>query len=131
MTLDSAREAYESLSGKASEVARQLSFGAIALIWIFRAGNERAFTLDRSLSRAALLVFLSLACDFLQYLTSATIWFVYFRCKEKQGIEPDDDFRANERLAWPGWVFFYLKSALILTAYAVFIIPFLWRKFGA
>jgi hypothetical protein len=70
-------------------------------------------------------------CDYLQYAVSASIWFLYFRHKENQGIKDDTDFKAPPKLNWPGWVFFYVKSALILIAYGWYIIPFLLRKFPA
>lgn len=74
---------------------------------------------------------LALFFDFLQYLTSALIWFFYFRRKEKQDIPRTEDFEAPERLNWPGWTFSCLKAAMILIAYLGFIIPFLLKKFLA
>lgn len=131
MTLGDAKSAYEELSGKASDIVRQLSFGGIALIWLFRLGTEKQFTLDQTMLRAALFIILALFFDFLQYLTSALIWFLYFRRKEKQDIPKTENFEAPEQLNWAGWTFFCLKAAMILVAYMGFIIPFLLRKFTA
>lgn len=130
MTLDDTKKAYEDLTGKASDIVRQLSLGGIALIWLFRLGTDKAFTLEISLLRAALFIFLALTFDFLQYLVSASIWFWFFRKKEKECIQPDVQFEAPVYLPWPGWVLFFLKSAMLLIAYAGFIVPFLLRKFA-
>jgi hypothetical protein len=117
MKIGEVKAAYEALSGKASDIVRQLSLGGIALLWLFRIGTERIFTLDQ--------------LDFLQYLIATTTWFVYFRYKEKQKIGENDTFLAPTQLNWAGWCLFYLKSTSILIAYAGFIIPFLMQKFVA
>lgn len=84
MTLRDAKSAYEEHSGKASDIVRQLSFGGIALIWLFRLGTEKQFTLDQAMLRAALFIFLALFFDFLQYLASALMVFV-FSAQRKAG----------------------------------------------
>jgi hypothetical protein len=131
MKIGEVKAAYEALSGKASDIVRQLSLGGIALLWLFRIGTERIFTLDQHLLRAAFFIFLALILDFLQYLIATTTWFVYFRYKEKQKIGENDTFLAPTQLNWAGWCLFYLKSTSILIAYAGFIIPFLMQKFVA
>jgi hypothetical protein len=131
MQLSDARSAYEALSGKASDIVRQLSLAGIALVWLFRAGSDRAPVIDQSLLQAALFIFLALFFDFLQYLVGTVIWFLYFRHKEKSGTSEQDEFLAPEQLAWPTWALFYLKSAMMIVAYAAYIIPFLFKKFVA
>jgi hypothetical protein len=131
MKIGDVKLAYETLSGKASDIVRQLGLGGIALIWLFRIGTEKVFILEPHLLRAALFIFLALIFDFLQYLIATTIWFGYFRYKEKQRVNESDTFLAPAQLNWAGWCLFYLKSAMILIAYAWFIIPFLMQKFVA
>ena len=121
MKLASAREAYEALSAKASEIARQLSLAGIALIWLFKSGTSTNAVLDRGLLRAALFIFLAITLDFLQYLAGTAIWFMYFRYKEKRGITEEDGFEAPEQLNWPTWSLFCLKSAMMLIAYFGYI----------
>jgi len=129
MKLGDAKNAYEILSGKASDIVRQLSLAGIALIWLFKSGTMIAPLIDVELLRAALFIFLALTLDFLQYLTGTTIWFLYFRHLEKRRTKEDAVFQAPAKLNWPTWLFFYLKSAALLIAYAAYIIPFLVRKF--
>jgi hypothetical protein len=102
MKLSEARDAYETLSGKASEIARQLSLAGIAVIWVFKSGTDQAPSIDQHLLRAALFIALALSFDFLQYLVGTTIWFVYFRKKEKEGKRLDGEPQAP---AWFNWGF--------------------------
>jgi hypothetical protein len=129
MKLEGARGAYESLSGKASDIVRQISLAGIGLIWLFKSGGT-GISLDPLLLRAALFIFLALLFDFLQYLVGTTIWFVYYRYKEREGTLESDEFLAPSQLNWPQWGLFYLKSAMMLVAYACYIIPFLSSKLG-
>ena len=131
MTLDDVREAYEALSGKASDIIRQLALGGIALIWLFRTDTPKGPTLDRRLLSAALCICLAIFCDFLQYALGALIWFVYFRRKEKQGVRGTATFTASPWLNVPTWTLFFLKAAALLLAYGAYIIPFLMAKFAA
>lgn len=130
MKLENVRSAYETLSGKTSDIVRQLSLAGVGLIWVFKSGTGTSLSLDPSLLKAALFIFLSLIFDFLQYLLGTTIWFIYFRYKEKQGTKESTDFLASPKLNWPTWGLFFLKSAMMLVAYSFYIIPFLASRFG-
>ena len=131
MKLEDARGAYEALSGKASDIVRQISLAGVGSIWIFKSGTGTTLSLNPPLLKAALFIFLSLLFDFLQYLLGTTIWFGYFRHKEKQGTKEGTEFLAPPQLNWPTWVLFYLKSAMMLIAYCCYIIPFLVSSFSA
>ena len=134
MKLEDARGAYESLSGKASDIVRQISLAGVGLIWVFKSaiGTPSAtLSLDPVLLRAALFIFLALLFDFLQYLLGTGIWFIYYRYKEKRGTQECDEFLAPAQLNWPMWALFYLKSAMMLVAYIGYIIPFLVSKIEA
>jgi len=129
MQLSDARSAYETFSAKASDIVRQLSLAGIATIWLFRVGPDKAPVIDQSLLRGALFIFLALLFDLLQYLAGTVIWFLYFRHKERHGTSETEEFVAPEKLTWPTWILFYLKSTMMFVAYAVYIIPFVARKF--
>ena len=131
MNLEDVRTAYETLSGKASDIVRQLSLAGIGLIWVFKSGAGPSLSVDPPLLKAALFIFLALSLDFLQYVLGTTIWFIYFRYKEGLVTKKDDEFKAPTWLNWPTWGIFYLKSAAMLVAYGCYIIPFLVSKFGA
>lgn len=131
MKLDYIRDAYESLSGKASDIMRQLGLGGIALVWLFRVDTPKRPTLDKGLLLAAICICIAIIFDFLQYVVGATIWFLYFRRKEKEGVKDEAKFKAPPHLNWPTWTLFFLEAAFLLVAYGAFIIPFLVRKFSA
>ena len=130
MKLADTRAAYEALSRKASDIVRQLSLAGVGLIWLFKTETASASILDIHLLRAALFIFLALLFDFLQYLSGTTIWFLYFRRKEKEGTTQIAEFEAPASINWPTWTLFYLKATLMLIAYAAYIIPFLASKFA-
>jgi hypothetical protein len=87
MNLEDAKAAYETLSGKASEIVRRISLAGVGIIWIFKSGTGNSLLLDRPLLRAAFFIFLALLLDFLQYVLGTTIWFTYFRYREKKGTK--------------------------------------------
>ena len=128
LTTADVKEAYEALSGKASEIIRQLSLAGIALIWIFKTGTPSSPILEIQLLRAALFIFVALSLDLLQYLTGTLTWHRYFLYKEKQGTLPTAKFEAPRWINWPTWTLFWLKAASMLFAYLL-ILPFLWGKF--
>jgi len=130
MTLNDVRDAYEGLSGKASDIVRQLSLAGVGLIWIFKSGAGASLSLEPQLMKAAFFIFLALFFDFLQYLVGTTTWFVYFRYKERRGTSPGDEFLAPPQLNWSTWTLFYLKAAAMLVAFGYYLIPFLAAKFG-
>ena len=129
MKLENARAAYETFSGKTSDIVRQISLAGVGLIWLFRSDGTSLRSLDPSLLRATFFVFLSLLFDFLQYFVGTTIWFTYFRYKERRLGKQQDEFLAPPQLNWPMWSLFYLKSAMMLVAYGCYIVPFLASKF--
>jgi hypothetical protein len=131
MKIEDAKEAYEALSGKASDIMRQLGLGGIALIWLFRVDTAKGPTLDNALLRAALCICTAIICDFLQYVIGATIWFLHFRRKEKEGLKQNHEFTVPPHLNWPTWTLFFMKTVLLLVAYGAFFIPFLLAKFAA
>jgi hypothetical protein len=106
MKLGDTRAAYEALSGKTSDIVRQLGLAGVGLIWLFKTEPGSPATLDIHLLRVVLLIFLTLFFDFLQYLSGTTIWFLYFRHKEKQGMTEEDEFQAPTGLNWATWSLF-------------------------
>jgi hypothetical protein len=112
MQLADAKSAYQDLSGKASDIVRQLSLAGVGIVWIFRSGGDNP-AIERDLLRAALFIFSALLCDFLQYFVGTVIWFLYFRSQEKRGVSLTDEVLAPVALTWPTWIIFYLKSVMM------------------
>lgn len=131
MKIADAKAAYETLSGKASDIVRQLSLAGIALIWLFRAGPISSPILQDPLLRGALFIFLALSSDLLQYLVGTATWIIYFRIKEKEGFGIDQEFEAPSWINYPTWSLFWVKAAFMVIAYFGFILPFLFKRFTA
>jgi hypothetical protein len=129
--LDDVKNAYETLSGTASQIVRQLSLAGIGLIWLFNIGTGAKPSLPHVLLQAALFIFLALFFDLLQYLLGTFSWFLYFRKKERAGTPPDREFLAPAWINWPTWFLFCLKAVCMLVAYLGFILPFLFSTFFA
>jgi hypothetical protein len=129
--LEDVKSAYETLSGTASSIIRQLSLAGIGLIWLFNIGTGAKPALPHPLLQGALFIFLALFFDLLQYLVGTFTWFVYFRKKERAGTPPDAEFLAPAWINWPTWFLFSVKAACMLIAYLGFILPFLFTTFSA
>lgn len=127
MTLQAYRDAYYEYSGKASDIARQLGFAGIAVIWLFKTNGaeDGYYTLDSDLFRAGFLIVVALSLDLLQYVVSAAIWGIFTRHIEKRGGKTTRMGQAPIYLNWPGLFFFWTKLAAVLVAYAV-LLRFLW-----
>jgi len=131
MKLDDVKNAYETLSGTASQIIRQLSLAGIGLIWLFNVGTGARPALPHQLLQGALFIFLALFFDLLQYLVGTFTWFGYFRMKERAGTPENAAFLAPAWINWPTWFLFSVKAGCMLIAYLGFILPFLFTTFSA
>lgn len=131
LTTEKVKDAYEALSGKASDIVRQLSLAGIALIWIFKIGPDSSPVIQAPLLRAALFIFVALFLDLLQYLVGTAMWHIFFRWQERRDISPNKVFDAPVWMNWPTWTLFWLKAVSMAIAYGLFILPFLFKKFVA
>ena len=127
MTLDNVKSAYQDLSAKASDIVRQLSLSAIAIVWLFRDGTDKAPAINGNLATGAFWAVVTLALDLTQYIVGSFTWFVFYRYKERQRTSNDANFVAPEWFNWPTWILFALKVVALATAYAQ-ILPFLYSK---
>lgn len=122
MTLKEARQNYYDLSGKLSEIVRQLSFAGIAVIWMFRVGTDTG-----GIAFAPVLVwpliFLvgALTLDLCQYLYGSIAWSFYAQKEEKSGKKDDDEVSPRDAINWPSLVFFYSKTVLCILAFLLLV----------
>jgi hypothetical protein len=121
MKLEDARAAYQELSGKASEIARQLGFAGIAIIWLFRSDVAGISQVPKPLLWPGVLIVVALAFDLLQYAVGALIWGRVHRQREKAG-EIGKDFVVPARVNWPALFFFWGKLGCITVAYVLLIL---------
>lgn len=127
MKLSGYKKDYQELSGLASTACRQLAFGGIALIWVFKNNDGLLITLPNSLMIPAGFLALSLTCDLLQYVFAAIIWGTFHRYNEKKKSNTEDDplILAPFYFNIPANTCFVLKIASVTTAY-FFIIKHIW-----
>lgn len=121
MKLSEIRDAYESLSGKLSDIVRQLSFAGIGIIWIFRVSNsENSILISKELYWPLLWLVITLILDALQYLISSLIWYFVY-CKYKKDNKNNDDgkviVKEKERWNIASWVFWLLKTITLSIAF--------------
>jgi len=129
--LSDARDAYQEFSGKASELARQLSFAGIAVVWVFRRETPGlSLTVVPSVLVGPALCFCcSLAADLLQYITATIAWGTFHRIEEQKLIKLGDDpaLDAPRWINWPQTTFFILKLAFVAIGYG-WLVSFLVRS---
>jgi hypothetical protein len=127
--LSEAREAYEALSGKASDIIRQLSLAAIGLAWIFHTGDAANIALDVRLKRGVIFAVAALFVDLLQYLIGTALWASFHSLERHRGKLNTDDVKRPLAINWPAWTLFAVKAVLMGVSYGVFILPYLWFRF--
>ena len=127
MSLSAVRETYYEASGKASDIARQLAFAGIAVLWILsgatlsRTGGLRV---TDDLLRVGFCLVLALVLDLLQYVYRSIAWGVYARYLEKHAIT---------KVEAPDWInrptigLFGLKLIALGAAYALLLVAVLDR----
>ena len=119
-TLKDIKDDYEDLSGKASEVCRQLNFAGIGIIWIFNQTvpesvspiinliNQQQINFPSALISPLILFCISLGLDLIQYVISTFIWYGIYLCKHKKNIDDStimiEDPEWMNILSWLSWL---------------------------
>lgn len=120
MKLSDYKHAYEEFSGKSSDVARQLAFAGIALVWIFKIDHSGNYALPSTLHLPLALLIFTLCSDLFQYIMASAIWGIYHRVQEKKrpDVNDDPDIEAPYYFHYPITLFFILKLMSVCLAYA-------------
>src|SRR5213595_3623097 len=123
MKLENVREAYYFYTGKTSEIIRQLALAGIALVWIFKTGDEKNPGIAGDLLLPAILIVIVLTLDLLQYVAGSVTWDIFMRIKEnEEEITEDSVFTVSKKINYPMNIFFWLKLIIMVTAYVMIII---------
>lgn len=117
MKLKDYRNDYYVFSGKASDVARQLAFAGIALIWVFKVDKAGVMALPGGLLVPVGAFVVALSLDLLQYLFATLIWGSFSRYQEMRKKKDDDELLAPAILNWPALVCFWLKLLAVVVGY--------------
>lgn len=113
-------------TSKTSDIARQLAFAGIALIWIFKTeAPDKTVLLHPFLHNAGFFIVLGLVLDIAQYLAGSIIWHLFSRHKELEESDSSAEFRAPSCINIPMNALFYIKIVPIAIAYW-YILRFLY-----
>jgi hypothetical protein len=128
MNKETVRATYDYYSGKQSDIIRQVGLAGIAVIWIFKEGEDKAPSIALSMRWAAGLILASLAFDLLQYVAGSLIWGVYLRKLDQKATAETKQLAPSSKINWPTLFFFWTKLPLMVAAYVI-IILYLANKF--
>lgn len=120
MKLEKYLDEFKRYSGKTSDVARQLSFAGIAIIWIFKTGDGIQAKIPNDLILPLGFLCMALASDLLQYLLGTIIWDRFHRYHELRAAK-DKDIKASPWLRRPIDFFFWFKIIFVIIAYTIII----------
>jgi hypothetical protein len=125
--LDEARSRYSAASAKASDVARQLAFAGVAIVWLFNgtALGDYGLRLASDLRWPGALLVLSLLLDFLHAAYQAALWGVVHRTNEKAGKTRNID--VSVFALWPVVGLFWAKLVLLGAGYVLLASYFVQR----
>jgi hypothetical protein len=127
MKLSGIRDNYYFHSGKVSDIIRQMALAGVALIWVFKSDVQGQAKIPNDLVPAAVLIFIGITLDFLQYVAGTLIWGIRARILENKGKQDDDIIPLPDWINYPALVFFWTKILTTVAAYLIFIC-FLWTK---
>jgi hypothetical protein len=128
MKLEKYKKKSHDYTAKASEIARQLNFAGIGIIWIVKTTFPELKLNDSLLLLPLTLIAISLICDFLQYLVGGIIWIFFYNSKIKAGISNTDDVQTTVWRSRVLYIFYYIKFTFMFIAY-FFIIKILFHFF--
>ena len=90
---------YERHTGKASDVARQLAFAGLGLVWLLRDSNsDTSHLIPNELVNPSGCILLALVFDLAQYTVASTKWYRFLRKRERVGCGQDDELHVPERM---------------------------------
>ena len=117
ISLEQIKKDYEELSGKASEICRQLGFAGIGIIWIFNT-TQNGISIPEKFHLPLFLICLSLALDLLGYVIGTLTWYIIYLCHHKKESSDDTaEFKDSEWINLLTWILWAIKIALMICAY--------------
>ena len=125
MKLEKCRETFYEFSRMLSDNARKLAFAGIAIVWIFKQGENGSYTIPEALKTVMLMFVVSLSFDLLQYIWQTAVWGSFYTYKEKKlNHDENADFLAPTIFNKVAYVIFWFKTIALVIGY-VFMLRFL------
>jgi len=128
MDLQDARRYYDASSAKVSDIARQLAFVGVAVVWFFSGGSvdqHGQISVAHDLRWPGALLVVSLLFDLAHATYRAALWGIVGWLREGSG-----DVKSFDVSKWavrPVLWFFIMKLGLLGAAYVWLSVYFLWH----
>jgi hypothetical protein len=120
--LSEIREEYYFQTGKASDVARQLSYAGLAAVWVFKSGDGGVPSVPAELYPAAMLFATALFFDLMQYRVAAARWMKQNFEAEETGKRPEDEVKVPGSIHDASRWFTTWKVRLVSVGYIAFVL---------
>ncbi|MCM4173048.1 hypothetical protein DHD32_16305 [Arenibacter sp. TNZ] len=117
MKLEGYKTKSHDYTAKASEIARQLNFAGIGIIWIVKTTFPELKLSDSQLLLPLVFITVSMILDFLQYLIGGIIWIKFYKRMEKAGTSQTEDVQSPEWRSAVLYRFYYVKFTFMFLAY--------------
>lgn len=136
MRLADYQKTYHDYSAKASDVARQLAFAGIGLVWVFKTQEGAKTGIPSGLLLPLALFALALAFDLLQYIAATVVWGTLQWLRERElynELDSSGIFRKRKEMDHPSSIklpqiaFFGLKMASVFIGYMSLSV-FIWTE---
>jgi hypothetical protein len=115
------RDYHYEATVKVSDNTRTLALSAIGIVWLFKEEVGGSYVMPELLKIPILLVLVSMALDFLQYVYRAIVWHRIFRSKEallaQKKITESEELYVSACVNFLGYCFFYSKVIALSFAY--------------
>ena len=106
-TLSEIDQTKQNATGKASDVARQLAFAGLAVVWIMREASGNP--IGSELVAPLVLLVASLSLDLLQYVWCSFIWTMFYNYHFEKHKSDKAEVDIPDWTNWPSYLFFWLK----------------------
>lgn len=115
-------DAYYEASGKASELSRQLAFAGIAIIWLFRVGEQSGGIQFSEALLVPLFCFVAgLALDLGQYVYKSIVWSALNRHYWKRYQDNEAEVEVSSVFNVLTNIFFWGKIGAIVIGYILLL----------
>lgn len=129
-TLAEIDEAKKAATGKASDVARQLAFAGLAVVWILREASGNP--IGPALVAPLLLLVACLSLDLLQYVWCSFIWTVFYNYQFEKHRSDKKEVDIPDAINWISYGCFWLKILTLILGWAAIadVVINKWRLFN-
>lgn len=129
-TLADVDDTKKAATGKASDVARQLAFAGLAVVWVLREASGNP--IGPQLVLPLLLLVICLLLDLLQYVWCSFAWTIYYNYQFEKHRSDEAKVDIPGAINWISYACFWLKLFALFLGWAAIgdVVIHKWRLFG-